>query len=204
MRPEDWDARYAERGAVTALEPNRFVAAEAGGQPPGRALDVACGEGRNAVWLAEHGWRVTGIDFSTVAIERARALAAERGVQADFAVRDVLATTFEAEAYDLVLVAYLQLPEVERRTVISQAAAALAPGGRLILVAHDLRNLAEGYGGPSSPSVHWTVRETADEVAAHGLDVERAEEALRDVEGAPRPAIDTLVVARRGARRPPR
>ena len=77
---EAWSARTgtastARRGPLFGVEPNRFLVAEVADLPPGRALDVACGAGRNAVWLAERGWTVTGVDFSDVALENARRLA---------------------------------------------------------------------------------------------------------------------------------
>ena len=80
MDRHDWDARYAGEQLVWSAEPNRFLVAEVDGLPPGRALDVACGEGRNAIWLAEHGWMVTAVDFSAVAIDKGRRLAAARDV----------------------------------------------------------------------------------------------------------------------------
>lgn len=198
MKREDWDARYADLGPVTALQPNRFVAMETAQLPPGRVLDLACGEGRNAVWLAAQGWQVTGIDFSEVAIERARRLADARRVSAEFVVGDVFAIPLERARYDLVLIAYLQVGPEQRGAVLERAVDALAPGGTLLLVAHDLRNLTEGHGGPSSASVLWTVEEATDALRAHGLVVERGEEVRREVEGAPGPAIDTLVRARLG------
>jgi len=197
MKRKDWDARYSQDGLVWGRRPNSFVAAETGTLPPGRALDLACGEGRNAIWLAERGWEVTGVDFSDAAIATARHRAQERGVSVDLRVDDVLTTPLEPGAYDLVLVAYLQLPEGERSTLLERAAAAVAPGGTFLLVAHDLRNLAEGHGGPTSPAVLWTVAEIVDALTARGLVIERGEEVLRHVDGAPRPAIDTLVRARR-------
>jgi len=203
MKRDDWDARYAEAGLVWGLEPNRFVAAETADLEPGRVLDLACGEGRNAVWLAARGWRVTGIDFSGVAIERARSLASDRGVEVDLVVGDVLDAPFDKGAFDLVLIAYLQLPPHERRSLLDRAAAAVAPGGTLLLVAHDLRNLDEGHGGPKDASVLWTVGEVVNGLQALGLTVERADEVLREVEGAPRPAIDTLVRARRAQSQAP-
>jgi 2-polyprenyl-3-methyl-5-hydroxy-6-metoxy-1,4-benzoquinol methylase len=195
MKREDWDARYADLGPVTALQPNRFVAMETAHLAPGRVLDLACGEGRNAVWLAEQGWQVTGIDFSEVAIERARRLADARRVSTEFVVGDVFAIPLEHARYDLVLIAYLQVGPDQRSALLEMAVDALAPGGTLLLVAHDLRNLTEGYGGPSSASVLWTVEEATDVLRARGLVVERGEEVRREVEGAPGPAIDTLVRA---------
>src|SRR5690348_11340917 len=112
-----WDERYAASDLVWGSGPNRFVAAELEGLPPGRALDVACGEGRNAIWLAVHGWDVVGVDFSSVGIERARHLAAEAGVadRSSFIVGDVVAGALPPGPYDAVVVAYLQLVASQRR-----------------------------------------------------------------------------------------
>jgi SAM-dependent methyltransferase len=107
---EDWNERYAQKELVWTAEPNRRFAAEVDGLEPGRALDLACGEGRNAVWLAERGWRVTGVDFSDVALAKAAELAASRGVEAEWVVADVLDYRPEPRAFDLVAVLYLQLP----------------------------------------------------------------------------------------------
>jgi SAM-dependent methyltransferase len=198
MKRDDWNSRYADAGLVWGTEPNRFVAAELAGLAPGRALDLACGEGRNAIWLAGRGWDVTAVDFSDVAVERGRRQAAQRGVDVAFVVDDVLTVPLDEAGFDLVLVTYLQLPAGERALVLRRAAASLAPGGALFLVGHDLRNHAEGHGGPKDASLLWTADEVAAAVTQAGLTVERAGEVLREVDGAPRPAIDTLVLARRG------
>jgi len=95
MDSSDWDKRHAERAASGPHEPSRILVAEADDLPPGRALDLACGTGRHAVWLAERGWRVTGVDFSEVALELARTHAAERGVALD-AFRQELAAEVAA------------------------------------------------------------------------------------------------------------
>jgi SAM-dependent methyltransferase len=202
MNRDAWNTRYAEAEHVEHVwgaDPNRFVARELADLPPGRALDLGCGGGRNALWLAARGWTVEAIDFSDVAIARARALAAERGVAVDFRVADVLTATFAPGAFDLVLVAYLQLPPGERATLLDRAAAAVAPGGTFLLVAHDRRNLAEGHGGPTDAAVLWTVTEVRDALVAGGFEIEHAGEVLREVADAPRPAIDTLVRARYAA-----
>lgn len=195
MRREDWDRRYEERELLWSASPNRFLVAEAAGLAPARALDLACGEGRNAIWLAELGWQVTAVDFSEVAIAKARERAARDGADVDFVCGDLLDYEPEPEAYDLVLVLYLQLPAGERRLVLSRAASALASGGTFLLVGHDLTNLTEGAGGPSDPEVLYTPNDIAAEL--HGLEIEKAERVLREVEGADRPAIDALVRARR-------
>jgi SAM-dependent methyltransferase len=193
MRSEDWDRKYAEREHPRA-DPSPLLVAEVGDLPPGRALDLACGEGRNALWLAARGWQVRGVDFSSVAIARARERAAREGLAADFVLADLLEYEPEPEAFDLVLVLYLQLPAPERRLVLGRAASAVRPGGTFLLLAHDLRNLTEGVGGPSDPAVLTTPEEVAAELP--GLELEKAERVLRPVEGAERPAIDTLVRAK--------
>lgn len=194
MNRDAWNRRYAERELVWSAGPNRFLVEEASGLAPGRALDLACGEGRNALWLAEQGWQVTGVDYSDVAIEKGRRLARERGLTVQLVCADLLAWEPDGEA-DLVCVLYLQLPADERRAVLAKAARAVAPGGTFLLVGHDLLNLTEGHGGPSDASVLVTPDDVADELP--GLEVERAARVLRDVDGAERPAIDTLVRARR-------
>ena len=197
MKSADWDRKYEERPLVWGEEPNRSVAAELAGLPSGRALDLACGEGRNAIWLAQGGWEVTGIDFSEVAVGRGRDRAARVGLQVDLRVGDVLTAEVDGSPFDLVLVSYLQLPADERRRLLERWAPAVGLGGTLLLVAHDLRNHAEGTGGPSNPSVLWTADEVVEPLTAAGLEIESAGVVLRDVDGADRPAIDTLVRARR-------
>lgn len=201
MDRHDWDARYAAAPLVWSAGPNQFLARETADLPVGRALDVACGEGRNALWLAERGWRTTGVDFSPVAIDKARTLGAERGLDVDWVVADVTTGTVGAAAYDLVVVMYLHLDAVGRTAAYSRAAAAVAPGGTLLVVAHDLDNLTRGHGGPQDPAL-LTTPETV--VAVIGdLEVVRAERVLRTVstDAGPVDAVDTLVLARRGGSR---
>ncbi len=173
-----WDERYAATELVWSAEPNRFVAEEVAGLPPGRALDLAAGEGRNAIWLARRGWEVTAADFSQVALDKGRRLAGDtslRWVHADATRWD------EPAAYDLVVVAYLQLPAEERRAAVRAAFASLAPGGTLLLVAHDSTNLAEGTGGPQDPAVLMTAEDVLDDLAGADLEVVRAERVARVV-----------------------
>lgn len=202
MRREEWNRKYAERGLLWSAEPNRFLVAEVSGLPPGRALDLACGEGRNALWLAARGWDVTAVDFSEVAIAKARERAAGEGLQVELVCDDLLAYEPETGAYDLVLVFYLQLQAGELAAVLAKAAAALAPGGTFLLVGHDSSNLTDGWGGPSDPSVLYTPEDVVSSLG--DLEIEKAERVLRDVEEAERPAIDALVRARhrRPRRRP--
>jgi SAM-dependent methyltransferase len=198
MRREDWDRRYEEKELLWSARPNRFLVREAAGLAPGRALDLACGEGRNAIWLAELGWRVTAVDFSEVAIAKAREWAVRHGANVDFVCADLLDFEPERGAFDLVIVLYLQLPAEERRLVLSRAADAVAARGTFLLIGHDLTNLTDGVGGPSDPGVLYTPDDIVSDLP--GLLIEKAERVLRDVEDADRPAIDALVRAVR--RRP--
>jgi SAM-dependent methyltransferase len=195
VQREDWDRRYAEVENLWAAKPNRFLVAEVSTLAPGRALDLACGEGQNAIWLASLGWAVTGVDFSSVAIEKARSRAAGEGVDVEFLCSDLVEFRPEAGAYDLVIVFYIHIPASERRVVLERAASAVSPGGTFLLVGHDLANLADGVGGPRDPGILFTPDDIAAELP--GLEIERAERVLRDVEGEERPAIDALVRARR-------
>jgi SAM-dependent methyltransferase len=196
---EDWNRRYEATELVWTARPNRFLVEEVAHLPPGRALDLACGEGRHAVWLAELGWRVTGIDFSDVAIGKGRLLAEAREVDVDFRVADLTSWEPGGERWDLVLVFYLQLAAEERSPVLRRAADAVAPGGVFLLVAHDRRNLDAGYGGPRSDRVLYTPEDVVADLAGSGLTIERAEPVHRPVDTpeGERVAIDALVRGRR-------
>jgi len=194
---EDWNARYAQKELLWTAEPNRLFAAEVAALAAGSALDVACGEGRNAVWLAERGWRVTGVDFSDVALAKAAELSAARGVEVEWVLADVLDYEPDPRSFDLVAVLYLQLSADELARAVRIAADAVAPGGTLIVLGHDTTNLTDGYGGPKEASVLFTPE---DVVAALGkLEIERAEKVRRSVavDGGEAIAIDAFVRARR-------
>jgi len=194
---EDWNARYAQKELLWTAEPNRLFAAEVGGLEPGRALDLACGEGRNAVWLAERGWAVTAVDFSDVALGKGARLAESRGVEVDWVVADVLEYEPEPAAFDLVVLLYLQLPHEELVRAFRHAAGAVAPGGTLFVLGHDTTNLVDGYGGPKDASVLFTPEDVT--AALEGLVVERAEKVERTVvlDDGEATAIDALVRATR-------
>lgn len=201
MDREDWNHRYAGRELLWTATPNRFLVAETAGLEPGRALDLACGEGRNAVWLAEQGWTVTGVDFSDVGLEKARRLAGARGVDVNWVTADLRDYRPEPHAHDLVLLFYLQVPAAEREPIVRAAAEAVAPNGTLLLVAHDRSNLEEGYGGPQEPAVLYTADDVTADLGGTGLHVERAERVRRPVQEADgeHVALDALVRAARPA-----
>jgi SAM-dependent methyltransferase len=198
MDAVQWDERYASQELVWGAEPNRFLPPEVSGLAPGRGVDLACGEGRNAIWLARQGWSMTGIDFSAVGIAKARRLAEHAGVVVDLVVDDVTTVALEP-VHDLVLIFYVQFAPQRRRAMLERAAGALAPGGTFLMVAHDLSNLTEGIGGPQDPDVLPTADMIVDDLGATSvggeLVVDRAGTVERPIEGGV--AIDCLVRAHR-------
>lgn len=114
MEASEWDERYAERELIWSGKPNGSLVAEVADLPPGRALDVGCGEGADAVWLAQRGWQVTGLDVSEVALGRAQALAAAVGVQVAWVNASLSAYSPAAPGFDLVTVQYPALQLVSR------------------------------------------------------------------------------------------
>jgi SAM-dependent methyltransferase len=197
----DWDSRYAGADLVWSVEPNVWVRELCSPLTPGRALDVAAGEGRNALWLAEQGWTVTATDFSPVAVSRMGELADRRLATAgrDRFVAVVADATALAPgtAYDLVLFSYLHLPRVEWERALAAGVAATAPGGLVVVVAHARRNLTEGVGGPQDAAILLDPEDLVASSAGLPVAVELAQVRSRAVEGAPRPALDTVVVLRR-------
>ena len=180
MDAQAWDARYAATDLVWSATPNQFVEAETSDLPPGRALDLAAGEGRNALWLASRGWTVTAVDFSAVGLDKGRVRADAAGLAVSWVCAD--ATSFDpGPVHDLVVVAYLQLPEDERRAALRAAFAALALGGHLVVVGHDSSNLSEGTGGPQDPAVLFNAEELLGDLDGERFRVVRGERVARAV-----------------------
>ncbi|MFV2039106.1 MAG: class I SAM-dependent methyltransferase [Acidimicrobiales bacterium] len=196
MDAEMWDERYSSTEYVWSVTPNQFVEAHLAELTPGDAIDVAAGEGRNAVWLASLGWSVTAVDFSSVALDKGRRLAADHDAKVEFVCAD--ATTYEpSEQVDLVVLSYFQIDKDIQTTVLEHAKGWLRPGGTMFVIAHDQTNVTDGYGGPPSVDVCYSVERTV--AALSGLDVttsEVAERAVNTPEG-PKVALDTLVIATR-------
>lgn len=131
-----WEARYGERERVWSGRANAVLVEVVDGLPAGAALDLGCGEGGDAVWLARRGWRVTAVDVSATALARAGAHAADAGVEVRFERHD-LAHTFPDGAFDLVSAQYFQSPvDFPRARALRRAAAAVRPGGLLLVVDH--------------------------------------------------------------------
>jgi SAM-dependent methyltransferase len=191
MDSVEWDERYRAHDHLWSVTPNLFVADRLGGAQPGRGLDLACGEGRNAIWLTSLGWEMTAVDFSEVAINKGQA----QSDAVDFVTADV--RTWETEQnFDLVLIAYLHLVSGDYETIVRRASDWLAPAGELFLIGHDVSNLTEGWGGPQYPELLWDVSEVVGWL--DGLVIVEAEVVNRpvDTEEGIKYARDTLVRAR--------
>lgn len=135
---EFWEQFYSADGHVWSGQVNAQLAKVAAGLPVGRALDLGCGEGADAIWLAERGWQVVAVDIAEAALERARSAASQRKLLAsiDFERHD-LAVSFPVGRYDLVSAQFLHSPvPLDRVAVLRHAAAAVAVGGRLVIVDH--------------------------------------------------------------------
>lgn len=201
QRRTDWNKRHAA-GDFEDIGPNPTLVAAASGLAPGRALELAVGSGTNAVWLASQGWQTTAVDWSPVGLANGRAKADAARLQVEWLERNLLKWSPPARAYDLVVIVYLHLEPEERRPVYARAAAAVAPGGRLLIVGHDRLNAMEGEGGPPDPARLFTADEIGRELATAdpGLTVERAD-VVRRVPPPGRAPIDALLVLRRGDER---
>lgn len=133
-----WETFYRDRQHVWSGAPNGALVRYVGPLTPGTALDLGCGEGADAVWLAQHGWQVTAVDVSRTALERAAIRAAEAGVaeRIDWQQRD-LAVSMPSDRFDLVSAQYLHSPvDLARTDILRRAASAVVPGGRLLVVGH--------------------------------------------------------------------
>jgi SAM-dependent methyltransferase len=193
MRAQDWDERYAERQQWSA-EPNRLIADLVAELPPGDAVDLAAGEGRHALWLAGLGWRATAVDFSDVGLARGRAQPGAERVT--WVTADVTIWSAPPASLDLVLVAYLHLPEVDVTALLRRAVGWLRPGGRMLVLGHDVENLTAGTGGPQEAAILHSVERLAP--VARLLDVDRLEQVVRQTPAGP--ALDTVLWGRRPAR----
>ena len=188
-----WDARYEAKGALWGAEPNQFLAEIADVMEPGTALDLGCGQGRNSFWLASRGFTVTGLDLSPVAIEQARAVSVEFDVDVSFESVDLTTWDPAGRVWDLVVLTYLHLSEKRRPVVHDAAKRAVAPGGRVVVIAHHLDNFENGVGGPPVPELLFTEQQLAGDFAE--LEILRNEKVIRTTELGE--AIDLVFTASR-------
>jgi trans-aconitate methyltransferase len=191
-----WDDRYstaaASGDAVWSIEPNAWIEQVTGTLPPGTAIDLAAGEGRNALWLASRGWSVTAVDFSAAGLTIGRQRASAAALDLDWVTAD--ATSWVSPtAVDLVVIAYLQLPAPDLTRAIANAILSLVAGGTLALIGHDSENLEHGVGGPKDAAMLYDL-ETVRSAAA-GLDIAECRRYNRTTaDGGV--AIDTILLAR--------
>ena len=137
----EWDARYSERDdSRWSGRPNGRLLAEVASLTPGRALDVGCGEGADAIWLARSGWTVTAIDISDAALIRAREAAERAGAAVEWVRGDALQTPFPAGSFDLVSMQYPALPKAAGQAAVRALLDTVRPGGLLLAVYHDLND----------------------------------------------------------------
>lgn len=169
-----WNAFYDETGYRFGTAANPFVVECVQMLRPGRVLSIGEGEGRNAVWLAEQGFAVCGIDQSEVAIEKARRLAAERGVDVEFLVADLTTFTLELQAWDVIVSSYAHMPSALRERVHAGVVAALKPGGHFILSACNPRQLGRHTRGPTDADLLVSLEDARRELA--GLEFVTARE----------------------------
>lgn len=147
-----WNQRFADPGYIFGTEPNRFLQTEASRLSSGaRVLDVACGEGRNAVWLAARGCDVLGVDISPLALEKARRLAARSGVSVRFEEEDLRARDWDAADFDAIVCIFIQFAApAERARLFEGFARAIRPGGLLLLQGYTPKQLEYRTGGPGT------------------------------------------------------
>ena len=162
---QSFEERYRSTDALWSGRPNTQLVAEAADLQPGSALDVGCGEGADAIWLAERGWHVTAVDFARTALERGRAHAETLGREVADRIRWVYADVtaeLQGDEFDLISAQFMHLPPDQRRALFARLADAVAPGGTLLLVGHDFSDVAAGAPRPPEPERFFTAGEVAE------------------------------------------
>jgi SAM-dependent methyltransferase len=154
MNTNHWNERYAGTDRLFTDRPDETLVELASGLPPGRAIDVGAGEGRNSLWLARKGWSVTAIDVSEIALTRLADLARDEHLLIMTEVVDMNEFLERGERFDLVVIANMHAEPGERSKLFTQASNSLAPGGHLFLVGHHVSSL--GKAGPSQPKRLYT------------------------------------------------
>ena len=201
---EFWDARYGSTSQVWSGNPNRRLEEQVAALDPGTALEVGCGEGADAIWLAARGWHVTAVDVSTVALERAARMAVEAGVEMAGRIgwqqADILAWTPPARQFDLVTAHYIHVPSVEREALHRRLAEAVRPGGSLLIVGHHPSDLETSAGRWRMVDFLFTAEQVAAVLCPEGWEIvtctAEARRAL-DPDGQPITIHDAVLRARR-------
>ncbi|WP_199278953.1 class I SAM-dependent methyltransferase [Arthrobacter sp. CAN_A2] len=193
----EWDRWYREIDAGWAPVSFRVIK-ELEKLPPGRALDIGCGDGRHAVWLAGRSWQVEALDFSEEALSIGRERAFAEGISDNVTWTNADARDFapEPESLDLILVAFLDVPALSMEQVIDRAVAGLVPGGRFLLVGHKVGQGTAGAGAPREDEAMVSARSAYRWLSEAGLRIESFGTYPRVIPGESWPAIDHIVMAR--------
>jgi SAM-dependent methyltransferase len=199
MDPTSWIKKYETDAYVYTKDVNKFVVELTADLAPGTAIDLAGGEGRNAVWLAEQGWRVENIDFAQNALDKCNLLAAERGVANLVTSTCASALEFESQLapVDLVLVAYLHIYSNQFAHAMQNAVAALKPGGTLLGVWHALENIQHNSHGPQNPDTLPSVESLTALCHDLGLQVQVCQnrDGLVRTDEGPKPSVTVILLA---------
>ncbi|GHJ58905.1 hypothetical protein NOK12_14230 [Nocardioides sp. OK12] len=192
-----WDERYAEKGPVWSGRVNPRLVEQACDLAPGTALDVGCGEGGDALWLAARGWRVTGVDLSQVALDRAARRAGEEGLDVDWRRADLLEEPVPGGPYDLVSVFFLHVPRPVFDGLYAALAAAVAPGGSLLVVGHHPDDQHTGVRRPQGDDLLFGPERVTALLDERDWELRTAATPTRtqDLEGQPVTVTDTVVHA---------
>lgn len=199
-----WDERYRSAPALWSGQPNPVLVAEVAGLDAGSALDIGCGEGADACWLALRGWQVTAVDVSTVALERGAGHARELGPDVERRINwrhaDLREPPTVEESFDLVSAQFMHLPDAERRPLHRRLAGLVAPGGTLLVVGHHPSDLETTVPRPPVHELYFTASEVAAMLDPDGWTILIEEQRARttpDPDGHPTTIHDAVLVARR-------
>ncbi len=199
-----WEERYSSAPSLWSGKPNPHLVAEAEGLAPGTALDAGAGEGADAIWLASRCWRVTAVDISGVALDRAAGHAAKSGGEVAGRIQwlreDMLTWQPAERAYDLVTAQYIHLPADSRQMVYGRLAAAVGDGGTLLIVGHHPSDMGTTMPRPQQPELFFTGEDLAAELGGDNWEIVTSAAAPRratDPEGATITIHDTVFRARR-------
>lgn len=180
---EYWEDRYSGAGLAWSGNPNPVLVSETSDLAPGRALDIGSGEGGDAFWLASRGWSVTGVDIAVNALAKARNRAESADPVAaaliDWQQHDLTEWSPPPGAFDLVSAQFMHLPEPERSRLFRSLAAAVAPGGTLLIVGHDVSGMEVGEHQGHMLALMFTADDVVAAIEGNGLTVEVAESRAR-------------------------
>jgi SAM-dependent methyltransferase len=197
-----WDARYRSADRIWSGNPNPHLVEKVADLVPGTALDVGCGEGADAIWLAARGWHVTGIDVSVVALERAAQRAADAGQEVAERITwqqaDILSWEPAPMRFDLVSAQFMHLPSVARESQYHRLAGAVRPGGMLLIVGHHPSDLETSVGRPNLPDLFLTAEQIVTTLEPDDWQIIVAaapERQTRDPEGRPVTIRDAVLCA---------